>query len=234
MRYSRDRAEIEALIQEHGLDKCFSQLESYMDHFRVFRAGRREQIFGEADKRQEIYILLSGKVKVCTILSNGRQLLLDYYDKQELFGEYILAEVSMNETNHFYTETLTEVMGLALHVTPVKEQLLNDVKFLRFYIRCLQYRFVQLGNAQPMNVLNSSERNVAGYIWSKLYRQEDYKNTPFYFQENLREVSELLGISYRHLHRVLHKLVEQGILTRTDQGYLVSDVAGLRQIVERE
>lgn len=233
MEYTKNREEIQSLVNEYRLNECFAFLDAYQEHLCIFRAGKREQVFGNAMKRQEIYILLKGRVKVYTILSNGRQLLLDYYDKRELFGEYILSNMPEDETNHFYTETLTDVVGLALHVTPVRGILMEDVKFLHFYIRCLQQRFLQLGNCQPMNVLNSSQRNVAGYIWSKFCRREKDCG-PFYFRENLREVSELMGISYRHLHRVLHKLVEQGILERTSQGYMVKDEKGLKHIVDQQ
>lgn len=234
MDYTKDKDELETILKENPLEECFSFLDDYKAYFRVFRAGKREQIFGKAKERQEIYILLSGRVKVYTILRNGRQLLLDYYDDMDLFGEYILSELPDYSNTHFYTETITEVMGVALYVTPVKEMLMNDVKFLRFYLRCLQLRFWQLGSAQPMNVLNSSGQNVAGYIWSKLSLQKDYRNRPFYFKENLREVSEIMGISYRHLHRVLHKMVEQGILKRTGRGYLVTDVDGLIAMMEKQ
>lgn len=234
MNYTFDQKAVEALVQKYHLKECFSFLEDYRQALRIFRAGKREQVFGQAEERQEIYILLSGRVKVYATLSNGRQLLLNYHDKMELFGEGILAEEELDETNYYYTETVTEVMGLALYVTPIKELLMRDVNFLRFYIRCLQRRFRQLGSAQPMNVLNSSQRNVAGYIWSKLADKGREQTEPFYFHENLREVSELMGISYRHLHRVLHGLMDQGILTRTDQGYLVTDAAGLRRLVERQ
>ncbi|MCI8282508.1 MAG: Crp/Fnr family transcriptional regulator [Lachnospiraceae bacterium] len=233
MEYTKDREEILSVTKEHRLEECFSFLDAYQRHLRIFRAGKREQVFGNAMRRKEIYILLTGRVKVYTILSSGRQLLLDYYDKRELFGEYILSDLPEEEGNHFYTETLTDVMGIALHVTPVKELLMEDVKFLHFYIRCLQQRFVQLGNCQPMNVLNSSQRNVAGYIWSKFCRRTD-QTRPFYFHENLREVSELMGISYRHLHRVLRKLVEQGVLERTGKGYLLKNEQELKKIVDQQ
>lgn len=233
MEYTKNREEIQSILNEYRMEECFSFLEAYQNYFSIFQAGKREQVFGSAVRRQEICILLKGKVKVYTILSNGRQLLLDYYDNRELFGEYILSNMPEDEGNHFYTETLTNVMGLALHVTPVKGILMEDVKFLHFYIRCLQQRFLQLGNCQPMNVLNSSRRNVAGYIWSKFCRKEE-PGKPFYFRENLREVSELMGISYRHLHRVLHRLVEQGILERTSKGYLLKEAEELKKIVDQQ
>ncbi len=231
--YTFDPKAVEELVKKYHLEECFSFLEDYRRQLRVFRAGKREQVFGQAEERQEIYILLSGRVKVYATMSNGRQLLLHYHDKMGLFGESILAEEELDDNNYYYTETLTEIVGIALYVTPIRELLMRDVKFLRFYIRSLQRRFRQLGSAQPMNVLNSSQRNVAGYIWSKLASRGKEQEEPFYFHENLREVSELMGISYRHLHRVLRGLMDQGILARTDRGYLVTDAAGLRRLVEQ-
>lgn len=102
MEYSTDKEKIKKLIEKYQLQRYFSNIDAYRDHFRIFRTGKKEQIFGEADKRQEIYILLSGEVKVCTILRNGRQMLLGYYDGQNLFGEHILEDIAdWREVVHF-------------------------------------------------------------------------------------------------------------------------------------
>ena len=52
------------------------------------------------------------------------------------------------------------------------------------------------------------------------------------YREKHTEVSEFLGVTYRHLLYVLADFVKRGFLKKTEQGYYIQDLKTLRKIAE--
>ena len=50
------------------------------------------------------------------------------------------------------------------------------------------------------------------------------------YREKHTEVSEYLGVTYRHLLYVIAKLVKSGILEKSEQGYFIKNERALRKI----
>lgn len=51
-----------------------------------------------------------------------------------------------------------------------------------------------------------------------------------YYREKHTESSEFLGVTYRHLLYVLADFVKRGILTKTNSGYYISNLAALQKL----
>jgi hypothetical protein len=64
---------------------------------------------------------------------------------------------------------------------------------------------------------------LASYVYTTGERSKGLRKNTICFSENLMEISELLGTSYRHLLRTLNNLCEKQVLMKTAEGYEVLD-----------
>lgn len=121
------------------------------------------------------------------------------------------------------TETVTECTFLAIDISKCKEELMQDRKFLRFLCDSLAEKINYFAQIQFRNRANTPREKVAIYVLQIADEQG-------YFLTNLRNASEFLAISYRHLHRILGEFVDKGILKRAERGYMIAKMQELEQI----
>lgn len=66
-----------------------------------------------------------------------------------------------------------------------------------------------------LNILNTLESRLCTYIFET--------SIDDCFSENLSSLCDILGTSYRHLHRTMMKLCEKDILKKHGQNYIIID-----------
>ena len=94
-------------------------------------------------------------------------------------------------------QALRECHCLGLSMARCREQLLRDYTFLTFVARRLGERLGDISNHQSLNTSYSVEVRLARYI--------HYTRCGDMFEERLTEAAEYLGVSYRHLQRIIAK-----------------------------
>ena len=83
-----------------------------------------------------------------------------------------------------------------------------------------------------INQLYPLENRLASYINESIIYNENEENLYIDFDENLVNIAELLGSSYRHLLRTFNILCKKGVLEKEDGKYkvinkfLLKDLAG--------
>ena len=85
----------------------------------------------------------------------------------------------------------------------------------------LSEKLMKSSDAHTASALYSSEARLCAYLL--MIAQQDA------LRENLTDVAQAVGISYRHVFRIMHKLCDDGALERTDAGYRIAD----RQLLQR-
>lgn len=73
-----------------------------------------------------------------------------------------------------------------------------------------------------MNLCYSLETRLANFILTTSHNG--------IYREKHTEVSEYLGVTYRHLLYVIANFVKRGILEKSKQGYFIQDEQALREI----
>ena len=66
------------------------QLEDPLAHFpcsSILEYGKGQSIYGQDQPSSNIYLVIDGKVKVCRLADDGRQVVVDIYQTNEFFGE---------------------------------------------------------------------------------------------------------------------------------------------------
>ncbi|MGL9747552.1 Crp/Fnr family transcriptional regulator [Enterococcus raffinosus] len=206
-------------LKQHHLDL----LNKYglLDHQSVcevqqFKSG--ETIFSQGVEYKYIMIVVSGKAKVCTSAPSGKDLVLAYYLSSGLIGD---VELMSNTT--YATASVITLSPFEVIIVPFQDDqdsIFKNLTFMTTLAKGLSENLINSSHNYTSNALYSGEQRLCTYIL-----QGSYKN---YFFDNLTDVAATIGISYRHLLRLLNKLCDDGILKREKRKFQITDMEQLK------
>ena len=186
-----------------------------------FKKG--EYLCKEDERMEYLLFLISGKAKVSITAANGRSLLLNFFHKGQIVGDVEMMLHESVSTANVIAITPMECIGLS--VDYCKKVLSTNIDFMNFIAQRLAQKLDHSARSSAMNILYSLENRLCAYIVSTHENGE--------FQENLTELAELLGTSYRHLLRTMQQLCEEGIIERCSRTkYRVIDLISLKERAE--
>ncbi len=226
-----DSFRIAAYVREYEMDKIFSQ--DMTSYFELLSFRKNEYILREGDEMPYLFFLVEGKAKVFTSLSNGKSLLLCFYQGFKVLGELEAVNGVKAVTN---VQAIADTLCIGIPYVIVRKKLMEDPVFLRYICSSLGGKLNRCSKNSSINLLFPLENRLASYIYTtgeRIYdkkkknikenvKDKDNSNKPsIYFHENLTEIAELLGTSYRHLLRTFSDLCEQKVLKKHGSSYLV-------------
>lgn len=185
----------------------------------TYKAG--ECILYEGDSLDELYIIIEGTAKICVSAKNGKSLIFCNY-----VSNGILGDVSFMLNQNMSTTTVIAITDFSCLTIPLGangKMLRENPVFLNYVGRELALKLVQRGNAHVASALFSSEDRLCAYIL-----QSEQNGI---FHQHMTETAESIGISYRHVFRIMNKLCEQKILEKTEEGFRIINY---RKLSERE
>lgn len=188
----------------------------------LHRFARGENIYREGEPLRELYFLVKGQVKVFRTHHNGKVSVVEFASAFDILGELEL--VNARDTT-ISVQALRECHCLGLRMARCREQLLRDYTFLTFVARRLGERLGDISNHQSLNTSYSVEVRLARYI--------HYTRRGDMFEERLTEAAEYLGVSYRHLQRIIAKFCADGLLERVRGGYRVCEPERIEDLYKR-
>lgn len=221
MEILNDERRLEKLILQYQLKEQFSYYDEYRPYFYLIRFPKGEMIYRNDSQRQYLLFFLSGKVKVCSNLSNGKSMLICFYTSFRLLGDLEFYEMDTTTSSIYAVEPC---LCIALRTTPIRSRLLEDPKFLQMISRSLADKLTRATKNSTINLLYPLENKLASYIYQ--VSQDNF------FSENLTQLAELLGASYRHLLRITKEFVSEGILEKCPDGYHIKDSWRLMDLAE--
>lgn len=159
-------------------------------------------------------------------MPNGRNSLLAFYKPFRVIGDI---EVVKNQSSTGTIQAFSTCYCLAISMEKVRLELTKDRKFLKFTCESLAEKLAAVSMNRSINLLYPLENRLSSYINESLVYEE---NTYIDFDENLINIAEWLGCSYRHLLRTFNTLCKKGVLKRENGKYkvinqiLLKDLAG--------
>ncbi len=176
-----------------------------------FKTG--EIILNQGIPVDQLFIVIQGKVKVCMLAGNGKDLTLCYYISNGILGDIEL----MQEDKSASATSIAALPSICIRI-PLSRNLtylLNNTIFMNQVARGLSTKLLNSSNAHIASALYSSEERLCSYILMAEHNG--------LFTDILSDVSKSIGISYRHLFRVLNDLCQSGILERRESGFKILD-----------
>ncbi|MCI9318164.1 MAG: cyclic nucleotide-binding domain-containing protein [Oscillospiraceae bacterium] len=195
----------------NGLNKYGLPVERLVNPYVLeFDAG--EILCLDGEPVEWLFFLLEGRAKIFMTVDTGENLILNLWDG---YGVLCDMELFMGDgIYHASCRAITPVRGIALPLDVNREILLGCNEYLRRTCRSFARTM-----AKDRNVFN----NILYPVEARLCSYIAINGTEGEWSDNLTQVSELLGVSYRHLLRTLRGLCAKGVLRRTESGYVVAD-----------
>jgi CRP-like cAMP-binding protein len=206
-------------INKWLLDK-YSLEENKLKDLEFITIKALETIIYEGDLNNYLWLVESGKVKVCSMMENGSNLILSYYVSGGILGDIEL--LTNDYTATVTVITLSEVTCVKIPIEKNLDYLTQNLAFIRELATGLTIKLQDSSNNYLSTALFSGEERLCSYILDGSYKH--------HFQDNLRDVSETLGLSYRHVSRLLKKLVDEQIIERQTSGYYITNEEALRKL----
>ncbi|MBA4347767.1 MAG: Crp/Fnr family transcriptional regulator [Clostridiales bacterium] len=204
-------------LAEYGLDWLD------LSATQLIRYERGEWMLLAEQEIPYLYILLSGKAKVCMSDESGRNLLLCYYVSEGIMGDIELMMGRREAISSVQAVSPVVCIGLPLHV--YANELLSHLPFVLRVAKGLSVKLHASVSSTTEIILRPFEARLGTYL---LHGAQGGV-----FSERLTDVSEQLGVSYRHLLRSLKALCEEGLLGKRPDGYHILNVERLREKAAR-
>lgn len=185
----------------------------------LLRYDRCEWMLLAEQEISYLYIMLSGKAKVCMSDESGRNLLLCYYVSEGIMGDIELMMGRKEAISSVQAVSPVTCIGLPLHV--YADAMLSHLPFVRRAAKGLALKLHTSVTNTSEIILRPFETRLCEYLL--------HSAQGGVFAERLIDVAEQLGVSYRHLLRSLKALCEEGLLEKRSDGYHITNEEELRE-----
>lgn len=176
-----------------------------------FEAG--ETVVREGFPISGLGIVLEGHAKVCSAAPNGKNLVLSYYISDGMIGEIEFA--AHLDTAIATIVAITDFIYVELPCQGYEAQLRQNVVFLTKLAEGIAEKMLDSSNNYISASLCSGEERLCAYILKNAHKDM--------FTDILTDTSCSVGLSYRHMFRLLGELCEEGILEKRKSGYHIQD-----------
>lgn len=199
-------------LAEYGLqniptDACFGL---------QFSAG--ETVLREGTPLPWLSLIVSGSAKVCRTAPNGKSLILCYNVCSGTLGEIEL--MLHQKVATCMVVALADFECVAIPYQICASELNTNAVFLNRLGTELAEKLVRSEDNFTMSALCSGEQRLCSYILLTSHSRV--------FSDILTDVSCSVGLSYRHMFRLLGQLCEEGVLEKRKDGYYIQDEQALR------
>jgi len=209
---------ISKYVQKYNLDKLLGINISNCLELLFFKKG--EHICIDGEPIDYLLFFIKSKAKIYTALKNGRNTLICFYNPFKLIGEL---EIIKSEPAISSIHVVEDSYCLGIPIKIVNENLVKDINFMRLISESLGEKLKKLSKNSSINLNYPLENRIASFIIASKNTSKKNGKEILIFNENLMEVAELLGTSYRHLLRSLKALCEKKIIIKNEMHYEVLD-----------
>lgn len=225
MKRVNDRNLLEGYIRQFSLDSLFQKdMRPYMN---LMSFERGECICNTGDELEYFYFNVYGKLKVYTLMENGKSLLLRFNKPLSVVGDLEFMSGYKIKCN---VDSLNESHLIGIKLEDIKNQVGSDPVFLSFVIKSLGYKLYTISNSTSINLLYSLEKRFASYIISISGEEAGARGINELKTSSMTEMATLLGTSYRHLNRVIRELSDKGVVSKKNGNITVLDYPSLKKL----
>lgn len=202
---------------------CKQKLDLFLDAEMVSRMELYQLMKGESlcnigEELNYMYFLVKGKLRITTTQPNGKSLLLMFYNPLSIIGDI---EFTTNFPVRVNVESVCMSHLIRIDFRYLEKSFEKYPEFLRYILKTISYKLYSLSNYTSINLLYPVENRFASYIISNV---ENGKKSMFIDGKGnlkLTDIAELLGTSYRHLNRVIQKLCNLSIISRSKESIVI-------------
>ena len=197
-----------AVTDEYG----FSVSEAFVLNF-----DTDEELFAQGQRINWFLFILKGSADVQVHAPGGGKLAFGYSLDSGCLGEIeLLGGKDIATTT---VVAITPVEALAIPWDQMKAEVKRNIALSNCLGQNVAQSFVDLEQNYLHSLLATGEQRLCSYILRKA-RNGVFRNT-------LSETASVIGVSYRHIFRIMSKLCEDGVLEKKPDGYHLLDEEAL-------
>jgi len=216
---------VRGLAEKNGLGQIFRDEVIQEMELRCYTDGEAICLVG--DVLEGLFILVEGKLKIHTLLPNGKSMLVRFAKPTSIIGDVeLLRQYPVKNQVESVGESLLLVAGKRL----MFKELEDNATLLRFLVGELSHKLYTLGQTSALNLLYPVENRFASYLLSLFAGHGEGQYVEEIRTSSLTETAELLGTSYRHLNRIVKRFIEEGIIERKSGRLFVLDENKLAEL----
>lgn len=208
-------------IDKYKINSRFSNKNS--PELRLFQFQKGDLLLRVGGYSEFIYLLVEGKVKIYNYSIDGKIVFLSQLEPFQIIGEVGSLWWWEPTAN---VEATSVVYCIGIQLSKYRELLLSDTEFLRFLCQKMALRIISNNEYHSITKFDTLENRLASVILNN--------SVDNFVKPNLKDWSELLCTSYRHLLRTLKKFCDKGILEKQERKYLILDLKTLKRIASEE
>lgn len=186
-----------AILFENVDDDTIKKIEQFTT---IQRVAKESILFYEGEEPKFLYLLTKGVIKLYKTSSNHKEIVLKYFQDNELIGEVANFE---NMPYPATAKAYSDIEVLKIDFDKLKGIILNDPNLSFNIQRSLIKKIKNLENIISTNLVLDSKQRVAKYI-------HDHSDD-FFATKNI-EIAEILGVSPETLSRTLKFFKDSGIV----------------------
>jgi CRP-like cAMP-binding protein len=207
-------------VRRYSLDSLLSA--DLLEALRPLRREPGELIIQAGDPVQDLLFFVEGRIKIYSILDNGQSLLAAIYRPFDVLGE---VELFASRRYTLSVEALTESICLGLPVAAIRKSADRNYRLFMYLCGRLGAKLKDRIIAESINLRYPVENRLASYLLGSTDGEGWILGT-----DDLGEVADFLGSSYRQLTRVVRRFRAAGILDSTRGRIRVLDRTKLKPL----
>lgn len=219
----------ETYIDRYALSNLLSP--ELIDSIRLIRREPGEHLIRSGDPAEYLLFFVEGRAKVDRKMENGTTLLVRFYRPFDILGD---VELFAFDRYIFDVTAITETVCLGVPVALIKRLADKNSALLMKICARLGSKMADFNVTAAINLRYPVENRLASYLLATTGVELRAAAAPTAktarSTDDLGELADLLGASYRQLARVVRRFREEGILEKRRGRIVVADRAKLEPL----
>jgi len=200
-----------------------------IEHFQVNHFKKGTIICDKDDEINRLYFVVKGKVKVYTITPEGRKLILRFINPLAIVGDI---ELIQNSKAHNVVEVCSDVETISISFEVIRKTMLHDPIFMSFLLENIANTLKVSTCFTSLNLLYPVEVRVASYLLSISTDSTGKVNREDIDSVSVSSIADFIGVSYRHVIRVLQKFYKENLIEKKNGAILIKDFCKMKEIAK--
>ena len=203
--------DIENYCQDYCLETIYPK--HYFKDLQVITLTAGQSVCKQGEQLEYLHYIVKGRFKIVRRLFNGKEHILDIKTKPTLIGDI---ELLTNRQIVSSVIALEDITVIQLSLKGRKEKLLTDATFLLKLSQELAQAFHDQNIKASTNLGYTVKELLASHILA--------------IDLELSSLADSFGISYRHLLRVIHDMVKEGLIQKEKPKYFIKNRFALESL----
>ncbi|HDW3055634.1 TPA: Crp/Fnr family transcriptional regulator [Bacillus cereus] len=207
--------------------EIFLEIDTVYFQLNYFEKG--ELICNIDDEMDRLYFVVKGKVKVYTITSEGKKLILRFINPLAIVGDI---ELIQNSKAHNVVEACSDVITISISNTVIRNKLLHDPIFMKFLLENIANTLKISTRFTALNLLYPVEVRVASYLLSISTDSNGNMYKGDLDTTSVTSIADFIGVSYRHVIRVLQRFYNDKLIEKSNGVIVIKDFSRMKEVAK--